>query len=99
MGKLDGQPHHISSENSIHHISFIKFLLPTLWGLKEYLKQKKSRFSFVQETLIIKFTHFFKPGVEDLTKAENWIFGVEASEVSSYRICWKLCQSGKHQFY
>jgi hypothetical protein len=65
---------------------------------KGVFKAKKSRFSFVQETLIIKFTHFFKPGVEDLTKAENWIFRVEASDVSSYRVCWKLCQSAKYQF-
>ncbi len=44
MGKLDGQPHCISSENFIHHISCINFLLPTSWGLKEYLKQKNLDF-------------------------------------------------------
>jgi hypothetical protein len=31
-----------------------------------------------------QFTHFFKPGVEDLTQAKNWIFKIEAFEVSSH---------------
>jgi hypothetical protein len=44
-------------------------------------KAKKSRFSFVQDPLIINSPNFFKPGVEDLTQAKNWILKVDIKNV------------------